>query len=159
MPVLSTGDGLPYCRRLAIFYTSVDIKKHLINHTYEKHSHRNSHHRCHRPVHPMEQQARCSSSNCIRSVRCMCHGAIRHNRCIMVSAAWRSPTMSAIDQCGHICTSNCRREGCNCQCGSWHITPEEDEQLTHEKRQEEADQRDRDIEDGSLVIDEEDAPF
>lgn len=24
------------------------------------------------------------------------------------------------DYCDHICTSNCRREGCNCDCGEWH---------------------------------------
>ncbi len=24
--------------------------------------------------------------------------------------------------CEHECTSNCRREGCNCDCGEWHIT-------------------------------------
>jgi hypothetical protein len=24
------------------------------------------------------------------------------------------------DQCSHICTGNCRREGCNCICGEWH---------------------------------------
>ncbi len=22
--------------------------------------------------------------------------------------------------CIHECTSNCRREGCNCECGEWH---------------------------------------
>ncbi len=22
--------------------------------------------------------------------------------------------------CDHICTSNCRREGCNCDCGEYH---------------------------------------
>lgn len=22
--------------------------------------------------------------------------------------------------CFHQCTSNCRREGCNCECGEWH---------------------------------------
>jgi hypothetical protein len=22
--------------------------------------------------------------------------------------------------CDHACTSNCRREGCNCLCGEWH---------------------------------------
>ena len=31
----------------------------------------------------------------------------------------------AIEQCDHNCTSNCRREGCNCACGEYHITPEE----------------------------------
>lgn len=24
-------------------------------------------------------------------------------------------------ECGHQCTSNCRREGCNCDCGPSHI--------------------------------------
>lgn len=30
--------------------------------------------------------------------------------------------------CAHICTSNCRREGCWCRCGEWHrdITGEKD---------------------------------
>jgi len=28
--------------------------------------------------------------------------------------------------CDHVCTSNCRREGCNCECGEWHGTYEED---------------------------------
>lgn len=23
-------------------------------------------------------------------------------------------------KCDHVCTSNCRREGCNCQCGEYH---------------------------------------
>lgn len=27
-----------------------------------------------------------------------------------------------IDNCNHICTSNCRRNGCNCDCGEFHIT-------------------------------------
>ncbi len=26
----------------------------------------------------------------------------------------------APEPCDHICTSNCRREGCNCECGEWH---------------------------------------
>lgn len=25
-----------------------------------------------------------------------------------------------IQECGHVCTSNCRREGCNCECGEYH---------------------------------------
>ena len=25
-------------------------------------------------------------------------------------------------ECDHDCTSNCRREGCNCACGEWHIS-------------------------------------
>lgn len=24
------------------------------------------------------------------------------------------------EACDHICTSNCRRDGCNCKCGEWH---------------------------------------
>jgi len=24
------------------------------------------------------------------------------------------------EDCDHICTSNCRRVGCNCECGEWH---------------------------------------
>lgn len=28
--------------------------------------------------------------------------------------------------CEHLCTGNCRREGCNCQCGEWHDTYEEE---------------------------------
>ena len=27
----------------------------------------------------------------------------------------------AIQQCEHICSGNCRRNGCNCDCGEWHI--------------------------------------
>lgn len=29
------------------------------------------------------------------------------------------------DFCDHICTSNCRREGCNCDCGEYHQDEEE----------------------------------
>lgn len=25
-----------------------------------------------------------------------------------------------ITECFHVCTSNCRREGCNCECGEYH---------------------------------------
>ena len=25
-----------------------------------------------------------------------------------------------IAYCDHLCTSNCRREGCNCECGEYH---------------------------------------
>ena len=25
------------------------------------------------------------------------------------------------DDCDHQCSGNCRREGCNCDCGEWHI--------------------------------------
>lgn len=24
-------------------------------------------------------------------------------------------------ECDHQCSSNCRREGCNCNCGEWHF--------------------------------------
>lgn len=27
-----------------------------------------------------------------------------------------------ITTCDHICTGNCRRVGCNCDCGEWHNT-------------------------------------
>ena len=27
-------------------------------------------------------------------------------------------------ECEHDCTSNCRREGCNCECGEYHDTYE-----------------------------------
>lgn len=30
----------------------------------------------------------------------------------------------AIQNCQHMCSSNCRREGCNCGCGEWHATLE-----------------------------------
>ena len=29
--------------------------------------------------------------------------------------------------CTHECTSNCRREGCNCLCGEYHDTLDQDE--------------------------------
>lgn len=29
--------------------------------------------------------------------------------------------------CEHACTSNCRREGCNCECGEWHGRMTKDE--------------------------------
>jgi hypothetical protein len=28
--------------------------------------------------------------------------------------------LEEIIDCDHICTSNCRRVGCNCECGEWH---------------------------------------
>ena len=28
-------------------------------------------------------------------------------------------------QCDHQCSSNCRRNGCNCDCGEWHMLEEE----------------------------------
>jgi len=34
--------------------------------------------------------------------------------------------------------------GCNCECGEFHITPEEEKQLTEDKRREEAEQAERD---------------
>ena len=27
-----------------------------------------------------------------------------------------------IENCNHQCTSDCRKEGCNCECGEYHIT-------------------------------------
>lgn len=30
--------------------------------------------------------------------------------------------VQAIEQCEHQCISNCRREGCNCDCGEFHAT-------------------------------------
>ena len=29
--------------------------------------------------------------------------------------------IQGIMNCDHICTSDCRREGCNCDCGEWHV--------------------------------------
>lgn len=29
------------------------------------------------------------------------------------------------ENCNHICTSECRRSGCNCACGEYHMTEEE----------------------------------
>lgn len=31
--------------------------------------------------------------------------------------------------CDHACTSNCRREGCDCLCGEWHDSMTQDEIL------------------------------
>lgn len=31
--------------------------------------------------------------------------------------------------CVHACTSNCRREGCNCECGEYHDGLDKDEYL------------------------------
>lgn len=28
-------------------------------------------------------------------------------------------------KCQYICTSNCRREGCNCECGEYHLIDKE----------------------------------
>lgn len=30
-------------------------------------------------------------------------------------------------ECGHICSGDCRREGCNCECGEWHEVHEANE--------------------------------
>ena len=35
--------------------------------------------------------------------------------------------------CEHDCTSECRRNGCSCQCGDYHLTHEEQEQLALEE--------------------------
>lgn len=29
--------------------------------------------------------------------------------------------IEAVINCDHICSGNCRRVGCNCACGEWHI--------------------------------------
>lgn len=29
-----------------------------------------------------------------------------------------------MEKCNHQCSSNCRREGCNCLCGEWHFDGE-----------------------------------
>lgn len=31
-----------------------------------------------------------------------------------------SEDKEAMGMCDHVCTSNCRREGCNCECGEFH---------------------------------------
>lgn len=54
--------------------------------------------------------------------------------------------------CNHECTSNCRREGCNCNCGEYHLNDEMIAELTEDKRIEEAEQRARDMD---LSIDKE----
>jgi hypothetical protein len=28
--------------------------------------------------------------------------------------------MNQLQDCDHQCSSNCRRNGCNCDCGEWH---------------------------------------
>jgi hypothetical protein len=30
-----------------------------------------------------------------------------------------------VSECDHECSSNCRREGCNCDCGEYHLSLEE----------------------------------
>lgn len=30
-----------------------------------------------------------------------------------------------IEECFHVCSGNCRREGCNCNCGEYHEVVEE----------------------------------
>lgn len=32
-------------------------------------------------------------------------------------------SMEAVRSCDHMCSGNCRRDGCNCACGEWHILP------------------------------------
>ena len=36
---------------------------------------------------------------------------------------WKDAEEDEIE-CHHVCTSNCRRVGCNCECGEWHEAPE-----------------------------------
>lgn len=52
--------------------------------------------------------------------------------------AWDS--FDEVQNCDHDCTSNCRREGCNCACGEWHLgglakvkIPKEDPKMVNEK--------------------------
>ena len=34
---------------------------------------------------------------------------------------WIDPeSIQDIKDCDHMCTSDCRRDGCNCACGEWH---------------------------------------
>ncbi len=33
--------------------------------------------------------------------------------------------MNIDGNCEHVCNSNCRREGCNCECGEYHTTEKE----------------------------------
>lgn len=33
--------------------------------------------------------------------------------------------------CTHLCSSDCRREGCNCECGEYHCASEEDVKEAH----------------------------
>ena len=34
--------------------------------------------------------------------------------------------MKDIKTCDHICSGNCRRVGCNCECGEWHCDPKDE---------------------------------
>ena len=38
----------------------------------------------------------------------------------MFGAEWEN-AIEEVLQCTHICSGNCRREGCNCVCGEYHI--------------------------------------
>ena len=46
--------------------------------------------------------------------------------------------------CDHQCSGNCRRNGCNCNCGEYHLNDEEVAELTEDKRREEAEDMRRD---------------
>jgi len=39
---------------------------------------------------------------------------------------------SWVNSCDHLCSGNCRREGCECQCGEWHLTNEDKNELYKE---------------------------
>lgn len=54
--------------------------------------------------------------------------------------------------CNHICSGNCRRVGCNCECGEFHLNEEVIAELTHDKRLEEAEQMQRDDNEEALKI-------
>ena len=42
-----------------------------------------------------------------------------------------------MEYCNHACSSNCRRNGCNCNCGEYHLaTKEEQEKQFNEDREE-----------------------
>jgi len=38
----------------------------------------------------------------------------------MFGGDWQE-VVEDIKDCEHMCTSNCRREGCNCKCGEYHL--------------------------------------
>ena len=44
------------------------------------------------------------------------------------------------NECEHECTSNCRKEGCNCECGASHMSQEEYEQYKLEEMQAEGEE-------------------
>jgi len=45
------------------------------------------------------------------------------------------PNIERKQPCDHTCTSNCRREGCNCACGEWHeVEPEDPMTVAKEAR-------------------------